>query len=457
MSGLQVIAGADTLGEVTPGIDLAEGLARSARAAHWPDGSRGLVEGDLVIVTSKVVAKAEGRLRPAAQRAAAIAAETAALVAERGETRIVRTHQGLVLAAAGVDTSNVPAGSIVLLPEDSDRSARALRAALHRLLGVRVGVLITDTLGRPWRLGLTDAAIGAAGVAVLEDWRGRRDPAGHVLAQTVTAIADEVAGAADLVSGKLSRSPVVFLRGLARLATPTDGPGAAALIRPPAEDLFTLGTAEARAEGVALRAAEVLAGRRTVREFTADPVDRTVVRRACEAALLAPSPHHTRPWRFALLESSTRERVLDAMAAQWRADLIADGLTAAQVERRVARGDLLRQAPCLLLAFVDLAGAHPYPDERRRAGELGSFLAAGGAGVGNVLISLAAAGLGSAWFAASLFCPGAVRAALGLPETWHPLGAIAIGHPRAAPPPRAALVASEVLWEFSAAGGSPVS
>jgi len=458
---LQVVSGADTFGEVTPGTDLIAAVAASVGAIRWPDGTAGVAEGDIIVIASTVVAKAEGRLWPAERRAEAIDAETVSVIAERGDTRIVRTRHGLVLAAAGVDASNVPAGSVLLLPIDPDASAAALRRGLNKRLGVRCAVLISDTLGRPWRLGLTDAAIGAAGLRVLSDWRGYQDPAGHVLAQTVIASADEITAAADLVSGKLTRRPVSVVRGLADLVLDEDGPGAAALIRPAAEDLFTRGTAEAWADGYAAGrlvdgspaqpggapervsgdsghlARAVLGARRTVRAFTDQPVDLALVRIALTSALLAPSPHGTRPWRFIVLpDRSARARVLEEMAAVWRADLLGDGVPAAQVERRVARGDLLWQAPCLVLAFVDLSDAHRYSDERRRAGEEGSFLAAGGAGIGNVLITLADAGLGSAWFAATLFCPDTVTEVLGLPRTWRALGAVAIGHPRAPASPR---------------------
>src|SRR6516164_11674049 len=150
------------LPEITAGADLAGLIAGAAP---------GLADGDIVVVTSKIVSKAEGRVIQAG-REDAIDAETVRLVARRGDTRIVETRQGLVLAAAGVDASNTPPGTVVLLPEDPDASARQLRKGLRDRLGVNVGVLISDTLGRPWRNGQTDAAIGAAGLAPLRDHRG---------------------------------------------------------------------------------------------------------------------------------------------------------------------------------------------------------------------------------------------------------------------------------------------
>src|SRR5258708_2688534 len=202
--------------EITDGADLA-GLIASAAA--------GLADGDIVVVTSKIVSKAEGRV-VRADREAAIDAESVRVVARRGPTRIVETRHGLVLAAAGVDASNTPPGTVVLLPEDPDGSARQLRKGLRDRLGVSVGVLVTDTLGRPWRTGQTDAAIGAAGVAPLRDYRGTADTFGTALEVTVAAVADEIAGAADLVKGKTAQIPVAVVRGLAELATGSDGPGA---------------------------------------------------------------------------------------------------------------------------------------------------------------------------------------------------------------------------------------
>jgi coenzyme F420-0:L-glutamate ligase/coenzyme F420-1:gamma-L-glutamate ligase len=230
--------------EVGAGDDLAAALV----AALDRTGAA-LADGDLVVVASKVVAKAEGRAVAARGRDDAVTGETVRVVAERrtprGLSRIVQARSGPVLAAAGVDASNVAAGTVLLLPADPDSSARALRARLGALTGRRVGVVVTDTLGRPWRDGQVDAAIGAAGVAVTDDLRGAWDTHGNRLEVTVRAVADEVASAADLVKGKLDGVPVALVRGLAHFVTDDDGPGAATLLRDAAGDWFRLGHVEA--------------------------------------------------------------------------------------------------------------------------------------------------------------------------------------------------------------------
>ncbi|MCM3924899.1 coenzyme F420-0:L-glutamate ligase, partial [Frankia sp. AiPs1] len=262
-SGTLTVFGLTGIGEIRPGDDLAAVVTAAAAAAGRP-----LADGDVLVVTSKIVSKAEGRLitvagdREAA-RQAAIDGESVREVARRGPTRIVETHHGFVLASAGVDASNIAKDSLALLPADPDASAARLRAGVAALLGVDVAVVITDTAGRPWRRGLTDMAIGVAGMAALRSHIGDIDGYGNELGMTEVAEADELAAAADLVKGKLGATPVAVVRGYGR--RPDDGTGARSLLRPSGEDMFRLGSLEAR------RAA--LSERRTVREFTADPVD----------------------------------------------------------------------------------------------------------------------------------------------------------------------------------------
>ncbi len=231
--------------ELRPEDDLARAIAT---AAAW------MSDGDIVVVTSKAVSKVEGRLIRVAGDAAererarrrAIDAETVRVVAQRGRTRIVQTRHGFVMAAAGVDTSNVRQDEIALLPVDADDSARRLRAGLKEALGVDVGVVISDTAGRPWRNGVVDFAIGVAGLSALQDLRGVLDGYGNRLVVTEIAVADELAAAADLVKGKLDGVPVAVVRGL---STVDDSRGVMPLVRDAAEDMFWMGTAEAIEHG----------------------------------------------------------------------------------------------------------------------------------------------------------------------------------------------------------------
>ena len=229
--------------EIGPGDDLAMLLAETAA----------LVVGDVVVVTSKVVSKAEGRIEKGS-RAAVVDRESVRIVARRGESVIGETRHGLVMAAAGVDASNAPEGTVVLLPVDPDRSARRLRDRLHQQAGVNVAVLVTDTVGRAWRNGQIDLAIGCAGMTPWHELRGTLDTHGKPLTVTAPATVDEVASAADLVKGKTSGCPVAVVSGLGHLVHPAGqhGPGAAALIRDSALDMFGLGTREA-AVAAALR------------------------------------------------------------------------------------------------------------------------------------------------------------------------------------------------------------
>ena len=233
--------------EIRPGDDLGALLAR-AYVAHGP------ADGDILVVTSKVVSKAEGRIVEATERDVVVDAETVRVVATvehaGGRTRIVENPQGLILAAAGVDASNAADGEVLLLPIDPDASARALAAVIRAETGARVGVVLSDTLGRAWRVGQIDQAIGAAGVRVVDDLRGSTDSGGRVLEATIAALGDEIASAAELVKGKTSGIPVAVVRGLGRLVTDSlEEQTAAELQRPAREDLFRLGAAEAWREG----------------------------------------------------------------------------------------------------------------------------------------------------------------------------------------------------------------
>jgi coenzyme F420-0:L-glutamate ligase/coenzyme F420-1:gamma-L-glutamate ligase len=238
------ILGIRGIGEIQPGDDLGATLIAALAAT----GLR-LQPDDVIVVSSKVISKAEGRLVPGTDRDEQISAETVRTVAvrrtPRGLAQIVEAAAGPVMAAAGVDNSNVTPGMVLLLPKDPDDSARALRARLHELTGLRLGVILSDTAGRAWRDGQTDFALGCAGLAVTDDLRGAVDTFGQPLEVTVRALVDEIAAAADLVKGKLTAIPAAIVRGPALPVIDDDGPGAAALLRPAGEDWFRYGHVEA--------------------------------------------------------------------------------------------------------------------------------------------------------------------------------------------------------------------
>jgi coenzyme F420-0:L-glutamate ligase/coenzyme F420-1:gamma-L-glutamate ligase len=441
MSELRIVPLAG-LPEIRPGDQLAPLLLRAVRAAGHE-----LADGDVLAVTSKVVAKAEGRVVPLPHAEVerervhreVVAAETVRVVARRGTMVIAETRQGVVGANALIDESNAGGDVLVLLPEDPDASAARLRQALAELDGHDVAVVVTDTLGRPWRRGQTDVAVGVAGMGALEDYRGRLDADGRMLEVTEVAVPDEVAAAADLVKGKLSRVPAALLRGVRR---PSGDGRARDLVRPAAEDLFRTGSG---AEDLVA----FLEGRRTRRRFLPDPVDPTAVERAVRAAMTAPFPHHTRPFRVVALESAeARSRYLEDMEAAWRRDLGGDGTRAEVVDRRVARSwALLGEAPLLLVPCLAPGGRHDYPDARRSDAEAAMFELAAGGAVQTLLLALHAQGLGGAWISSSLFCQEVAARALDLPNGWLPLGSVAAGHPDPddRPRPRPPLALGELL------------
>jgi coenzyme F420-0:L-glutamate ligase / coenzyme F420-1:gamma-L-glutamate ligase len=244
LAGIPEVREGDPVGELIAGAAVSGGLTPA--------------EEDAVVISQKIVSKAEGRLRSLADvspgaRARDLAdqldkdarlvelilAESRRIVrAERG-VLIAETHGGLVCANAGIDTSNVPGeGTVSLLPADPDASARRIRAEIAASVGGRPGVVIADSFGRPWRLGQAEVAIGCAGITPLDDWRGRRDGRGQELQATVVAVADELAAAADLVRDKASLTPAAIVSGVGRWVTAEDGPGAATIRRAEADDLF---------------------------------------------------------------------------------------------------------------------------------------------------------------------------------------------------------------------------
>ncbi len=400
------------LPEVRPGDDLARLLLDAVRAAGLE-----LADGDVLAVTSKVVAKAEGRLVPLPADPAerervhreAVTAETVRVVARRDRLVIAETRQGLVGANALVDASNAGGDALVLLPRDPDAAAARLRAAIEALDGHEVAVVITDTLGRPWRLGQTDVAVGLAGMGALEDWRGRPDADGRLLEVTEVAVADEVAAAADLVKGKASRVPAALLRGVPR---PKGDGKARDLVRPPAEDLFrTAGTAEDLL--AFLEAPAPPAG------FLPDPVEQAAWRRAAAVAAAVALP------------GGARLRVVEAATAAARARLLAAVAAGGGASPALLAGAPLLLVPCL--APSGRAGS------REASAAAGLELAAGGA-LATMLLALHAQSLQAVFVLAGQHAQDELAAALALAAGWRPLGALAAGHADpaalpASPPP----------------------
>jgi len=224
------------IGEIGRGDELAVLIADAAREQGTP-----LADRDCVVVTQKIVSKAEGRLVPLDPldrdaRRRLVESESVRIVRVRGDLIISETPHGFVCANAGIDLSNVEAGYAALLPVDSDRSAKHVRDALRARAGVDVGVIVSDTFGRPWRQGLTDVAIGVSGITAVVDLRGATDALGRELMVTEVAIADEIASAAELVMGKSANVPVAIVRGLD--ASWFGAGSVRQLIRPPQDDLF---------------------------------------------------------------------------------------------------------------------------------------------------------------------------------------------------------------------------
>jgi len=416
------------LPEISDGDDLAVLIAQHAD----------LRDGDVVVIAQKIVSKSEGRIveidptHPREERARAVLSETTRVVARRGDVVIAQTRHGFVCANAGVDASNVAPGQLALLPLDPDGSAEQLRAALARM-GADVGVVISDTFGRPWRIGQTNVALGSAGIKPLRDHRGEKDSFGMELEATIIAVADEIAGAAELVMGKSDGIPVAIVRGLEGAT----GEGTAReLLRAPDEDMFSAG------------GAEIVEMRRSVRTFAERPVPDEVVARAVEAAETAPAPHGSRgarPWRFVWLKAS-RETFLTSLREAWRGDLIADGLDNETISRRLARSDsILETSPVLIACFVSLSGSDDYGDARRARAERDMFVAAGGAAVQSLMVALAAQGVGSCWISSSLFAPEIAASALDLGPEWQALGCVAAGYARDDPHPRSTANIQDIL------------
>ncbi len=363
------------LPEVEPGDDLASLLEPSLRRHRAS-------EGDVVAITQKVVSKAEGRIVPGVDRASWVARESVAVVARRGDLLITRTKHGLVCANAGVDASNVAPGFLTLLPEDPDASAERLQKELVARLGLaRLGVVVTDTFGRPWRDGVVDVAIGCAGMPAVRDLRGTVDDHGTVLETTVVALADAVAAASGLVMTKTARVPAALVRGL-DLAI-GDAPSGAArdLVRAPADDLFR--------ESVAMALAS--SGPSSV--FGSGDVPRAVLE---DALAVASASLGAAACSFVAVDSTAARRRLLAVVED--------------------PDDALRTAPALIVPCVAALGTPEHVT-----------LLTAGAAIRSLLVALHAQGLAWSWDAGRVLEPERVRAALTLDPDQRPIGVVAVG------------------------------
>ncbi len=421
------------LPQVRPGDVLAHLVVDAADTQGTP-----LADRDCVVVTQKIVSKAEGRLVSLdpddhTARRTLIESESARVLRRRGDLLITETRHGFVCANAGVDVSNVEEGTAALLPVDPDRSAKRIRDGIRAARGVEVGVVVSDTFGRAWRHGLTDVAIGVSGIAAVVDLRGTEDALGRELQVTEVAIADEIAGAAELVMGKATGVPVAIVRGLD--AGWFRNGSARELIRPRAttcSDERSARERETMSTGhVSRRVPAFIEARRSIRSFLPEPVPRDVLDVLIEAACIAPAPHHSRPWRFVVVDTDAGKAALaEGMGARWRLDLAGDRVDPARIDALVeASARQLRHAPAVLLGCLTWNGLERYPDAERQRAEWGMALLSLGAAVENLMLTAAALELASCWVAAPIFCPHEARDALGLPHEWLPQALVLVGAP----------------------------
>ena len=369
------------LPEIEPGDDLAALLEPSLAANAARDG-------DVVAITQKVVSKAEGRIVPAEERAAWIERESVGVVARRADLVITRTRHGFVCANAGIDASNVREGFLTLLPEDPDASAERMQKELLARLGLaRIGVVITDTFGRPWREGLVDVAIGCAGLPALWDLRGTADDRGRALETTVVAFADAVAAASGLVMTKTARVPAALVRGLDGSVGDTPPGPARALVRRREDDLFR------ESALVAVSVAQ------PSESFGPGEVRRELIEEAIRAACAVPRAGE---WSFVGLDSPAARRRLLGAATEGEDALIA--------------------APVLIVPCVRVAGGRTSAPQTEEA-----ILLSAGAAIRTFGVALHAQLVGWSWDPNRPFDADAAREALTLGADWRPMGIVAVG------------------------------
>jgi coenzyme F420-0:L-glutamate ligase / coenzyme F420-1:gamma-L-glutamate ligase len=414
------VVGVAGVPEIRAGDDLATVLAPPLRAC-------GVRPGDVLALTQKVVSKAEGRVVPAAD-ADWVAQETRRVVARRADLVIVETRHGLVCANAGVDASNVADGFVSLLPEDPDASAAGVAVGLGRLLGHPLPVVVTDTFGRPWREGVTNVAIGCAGLPSIVDLRGTTDDRGRELTATIVALGDEIAAASGLVMPKDGRIPAAIVRGVSvpghappAVAAGADPPNGASLIRRPEDDMFR----EAPLQAIASRSAAA--------RFGDGGVARDAIVEAIRAASPASASDPTARLTFVVAESSeARRRVCASLAAAATPDGRAgpDAIDVDPPEDPAASPRVaLESAAVIVVPCAALADA--------RADGIGAAIDAGslriGATMRALLLAIHAQALASRWLSPATFDAAALRGALAVDRRLWPLGAVAIGRPASGP------------------------
>lgn len=416
--GLQILP-VTGLGEFDTTHDL---VAEIVTAAGW------IENGDVIVITSKVISKTEGRMVDAptepdereALRRKLVDDETVRIVACRDQTLITANRNGLVQAAAGVDGSNVRTDQIALLPLDPDASAKRLRSEFADRFRLSVAVIVTDTMGRAWRTGQTDVAIGAAGIAVKCAYEGVNDSYGNTLWVTDIAIADEIAAAADLVKGKLGGVPVAVVRGMMPV---DDGSNARALIRDLDKDLFRLGVQEAFEQG----RSDAILSRHQKRSFTHGSVEPELIRSAFAEALRGPAPHPVYGIRFLWIrDTDLRKTLRDAMDAARCRDLTAYDETGEAVAEDEVRLQSLCEATELVIPILVPTYRHKRSGDHR-GNDTAGRASAGEIAAANLSMALSMRGIGSYWVTPTTSDADAVVHVLQLPETWQPLGAIAIG------------------------------
>jgi coenzyme F420-0:L-glutamate ligase/coenzyme F420-1:gamma-L-glutamate ligase len=425
---------------VKPGDDLVEiilnALAISAET---------LQNGDVLVITQKIVSKAQNRfvrldaVEPSAEaeRVARIVnkdsrlvelilRESTDIVRHRRDVLIVAHKLGLVMANAGIDQSNIQHDSsddttALLLPEDPDATCAQIRAALRERTGADAAVIISDSHGRPFRSGTVGVAIGASGLSTLVDLRGASDLFGRQLKSTDVASADEIASAASLLMGQANEGrPLVLARGL--LHTPGEGT-AAGLVRSKSTDLF-------RASPAA-DALDLIAGRRSIRRYTPEPVSDEIIEKILNAAANAPSAHNRQPWRFAVIkEASIKQRLARSMGDRLRHDRAQDGDSPETIEADVIRSEArIVGAPIAILVALTIDDMDSYPDSRRAAAEYQMAVQSTAMAMQNLTLAAHALGLGASIMCAPLFCPDEVRDALTLPASWNPQALVTLGYP----------------------------